>query len=415
MSTLNNFKSLGELSKLDYITETHIQGIMGDINNPLLNLPLKNNLDMICGDGSVTFTRSTTATYIDRYGVVKSAAINTPRFEKEGLLVEGVSTNLCLDSEDITKWNFGGGGGVWSANVGTAPDGTITADLADSNDAAFYVYKSMGVSGMASGDTYTLSIWVKAYYDNQLIGLRIGEYGGAAALFWHSSSFVTLSPSDGFVRINFTATIVENDRTAVQLNVRGSQTNCDKVYLWGAQFEKLPFASSYIPTTTAAVTRNIEYGTVSTCINNIPAIYTATVNPEDLTMICDFDVLGHNGDYQYIAALDGYGYTLMVASSPSHNIAYASYGQGLSSPVKPVIEVNTQYKLGLTYNAKIDQTRTYIGGTPLLSRTGNSINTYYGSCTIRLGGLHWGRTLYGHMKNFKIYDKAFSENEIKLA
>jgi len=87
MSTLNNFKSLGELSKLDYITETHIQGMIGDINNPLLNLPLKNNLDMICGDGSVTFTRSTTGTYIDRYGVVKSAAINTPRFEKEGLLV----------------------------------------------------------------------------------------------------------------------------------------------------------------------------------------------------------------------------------------------------------------------------------------------------------------------------------------
>ena len=61
---------------------------VGRINNPLVHIPLKNSLDMLIGAGSVTLTRSTTATFIDRYGIVQSAAIDEARFEKEGLLLE---------------------------------------------------------------------------------------------------------------------------------------------------------------------------------------------------------------------------------------------------------------------------------------------------------------------------------------
>ncbi|HGP0311685.1 TPA: hypothetical protein ACLE2D_002416 [Citrobacter freundii] len=47
---------------------------------------------------SMTFTRSTIATYIDKSGVLKTAAVNEPRFESEGLLIEGQSTNMALYS-----------------------------------------------------------------------------------------------------------------------------------------------------------------------------------------------------------------------------------------------------------------------------------------------------------------------------
>ncbi|WP_312974022.1 LamG-like jellyroll fold domain-containing protein [Atlantibacter sp.] len=53
---------------------------------------------------SLSFTRSSTATYIDKSGVLQTAAINEPRFEKEGLLIEGQSTNYFINTENPAQW-----------------------------------------------------------------------------------------------------------------------------------------------------------------------------------------------------------------------------------------------------------------------------------------------------------------------
>ncbi|HDX8614909.1 TPA: hypothetical protein RQN55_001049 [Aeromonas dhakensis] len=76
--------------------------------------PLSDSLRMITGYGRdvlvgsdvvarmVNFSRSTTATYIGKDGLLKTAAANEPRFEKEGLLIEGQSTNLIPTSATLT-------------------------------------------------------------------------------------------------------------------------------------------------------------------------------------------------------------------------------------------------------------------------------------------------------------------------
>ena len=57
------------------------------LDNPLCHLFKTNKLVEASAptgtDADVTWTRPTTATYVDRYGTVKTAAINTPREEKE--------------------------------------------------------------------------------------------------------------------------------------------------------------------------------------------------------------------------------------------------------------------------------------------------------------------------------------------
>ena len=73
---------------------------LGSTTNPLVDLKLQNQIDFT-GVGAVTFTRASTATYVDRYGVVQTAAVDEPRFEAEGLLMEGASTNLLLRSEEF--------------------------------------------------------------------------------------------------------------------------------------------------------------------------------------------------------------------------------------------------------------------------------------------------------------------------
>ncbi|MFO3907591.1 hypothetical protein AAHD62_24260, partial [Enterobacter hormaechei] len=74
---------------------------------------------------SITFSRATTATYIDKSGVLRTAAINEPRFEKEGLLMEGAGTNHILYSNDPSKWSPLNVAIASTNNL--APDGTLTA------------------------------------------------------------------------------------------------------------------------------------------------------------------------------------------------------------------------------------------------------------------------------------------------
>ncbi|MSJ36940.1 phage tail protein, partial [Escherichia coli] len=57
------------------------------------------------GDKIVKFKRASKATYINKSGVLTEAAIDEPRFERDGLLIEGQRTNLLINSTNPTKWN----------------------------------------------------------------------------------------------------------------------------------------------------------------------------------------------------------------------------------------------------------------------------------------------------------------------
>ncbi|MEN1585981.1 hypothetical protein, partial [Pseudomonas aeruginosa] len=86
-------------------------------------IPFNDSLDMIAGfspgykkiaigddvvqvasDKQVNFSRASTATYINKSGELKTAEINEPRFECDGLLIEGQRTNYMLNSESPASW-----------------------------------------------------------------------------------------------------------------------------------------------------------------------------------------------------------------------------------------------------------------------------------------------------------------------
>ena len=69
------------------------------------------------GDKVVKFKRASTATYINKSGVFSVAKIDEPRFEKEGLLIEGQRTNYMLNSATPASWGK-------SANMNVAEVGT---------------------------------------------------------------------------------------------------------------------------------------------------------------------------------------------------------------------------------------------------------------------------------------------------
>lgn len=177
------------------------------------------------------------------------------------------------------------------------------------------------------------------------------------------------------------------------------------VYLWGGQLENLPFASSYIPTTTASVTRNAD---------DISHPNAGNVSDAQGTVLMDvtpaFDI--PNG----ITA--GYGYNFLIDFGISNGQIYArnnilSRADGTLATSTPawVPLKGITYKIGSRYGS-VGQ-RNFLNGIigtnvafdgSINSATNMSIGKYGGASSH-----YWG----GGMKNLRIYTKVLSDAKIQ--
>ena len=232
--------------------------------------------------GDFTVDRNSTKYVLGSGGDIISYATDQPAFEfnadgsYKGLLVEPAATNICLQSEDITTtWTpFNA---TLTANATTAPDGNTTADKLNDDSGggtgAVQVYQSITVS---AGTKYTASVFLKAdqlafarlqanIYDGATGGFQFFGLSGDGTLGTASNlddSSITKYP-DGWYRCSITWTQGAADssfdfviRVADSIsNATIDRDGTSSMFVWGAQVEEGPIATSYIPTTTASVTR----------------------------------------------------------------------------------------------------------------------------------------------------------------
>jgi hypothetical protein len=250
----------------------------------------------------VSYTASTQVLVVNVASVVGSGTYSTwqvsnlmPRFDynpstlaAQGLLIEESRTNLLLQSEDFaTTWTVSGS--TITTNSTSAPSGSVTADsiVEDATTSAHRVAQAVSANSTV---IYTATCFIKAngrtwatilLDDNGGNGVRgffnlsNGTLGTLSINGTATSGSQAITPiNNGWYRCTVSCIPSSVNSTNVRLLVAGTtgdtvssyagSAGLTSVFVWGAQLEAGAFPTSYIPTTTTALTRSADVASVNT-------------------------------------------------------------------------------------------------------------------------------------------------------
>ena len=229
--------------------------------------------------------------------------------EALGYLAEGSSTNLVTYSEQFDNAAWTKTLVTVTPNDATAPDGSKSADkLIESSSSGAHTIGSSSTS-ITSGNNYTLVVFAKAAENsfiqiipsstvfgvtshanfdlvNGLLGtVNTGEatiknYGNG----WYKCSYsltAIASSSTGPLNIGLITSATAN-RTESYAGDGSSG-----IYIWGAQVEEQPFATSYIRTEGSTVSRSADVMTVNESL--VPRF------EDDYSVFSEFNIVSDSG------------------------------------------------------------------------------------------------------------------------
>ena len=237
-------------------------------------------------DGQLTFSRASTATRVNASGLIETVASNVPRLDYLGstcprLLLEPQRTNLATWSEDFTNADWNKLNTTVTGNSVAAPDGTTTADTMtdDTTNQAHVVYEIKAIRTVGTAFSvfmkkgtldygYIGTVQSTEFFAGATINLTNGTVT-ETALGTSTTATVTVNAlANGWYRVILQTNVLDGGLAFGPSNgsaLSGTYkeniytgTGSGTIYAWGAQLEDAAYASSYIPTTTAAVTRLAE-------------------------------------------------------------------------------------------------------------------------------------------------------------
>lgn len=406
--------------------------------------------------------RASTATYLDANGVVQTAASGVARsnaydYDSDGvlrpigLLLESAATNLLLYSEQLdnaiwTKTNV-----TITANATTAPDGTITADkITESASTGIHeVTQAFSIST----DTYvSAKILLKKAERNYAVIRLSGNSKRAACVVdlttgaytvtnWNNtlntSVSVTLRP-DGWVRVvltslsNYATTpgwnlimVSPADSFVDATSVAGSGYSytgdgTSGIYMWAAQVENNKYATSYIQTTSAQVTRVADKSTSAqaTRAADIALITQANtslwINSREgsLVSISDSNYIAGSGvTASSVCSLDDGTTNNRISLFAAGSVTLTEIvtgGVAQASLQQAGVSVGVKRKAALGY-AKDSFVSSADGSASVSDTSGTVPNVKQ----LRLGKILSGGQLNGHIRSLKYYPKALSSTELQ--
>ncbi|HIA4272936.1 TPA: phage head spike fiber domain-containing protein [Escherichia coli] len=397
------------------------------------------NVVQVASDKQVNFSRASTATYINKSGELKTAEINEPRFECDGLLIEGQRTNFFQNSTDPSKWNkstsldvtetgadsFGFNYGrfvVQDSIVGTSKAHTIIG-----------LYSSTGGVDTSGDEKHvTISCRVKSEVDNIAVRILFEHYDGEVrtSIGAANLNLTTRIISKTGQTSRVTARSVKDDATGwiffeatlkadttentvggfVQYSPDTGQmvTSGDYLDVTTPQIEAGTGASSFIVTGTAPATRASDMVTVPIKNNlyNLPFTVLCEVHknwyktPNAAPRV--FNISGHQ---------TGAGIEMGFGSSGGYDgFPYCN----ISGSDRRINENAGLEKMVMGMRVKADQLTCAISNGRISSEIKTTWTYIQSSATIRIGGqtTTGQRHLFGHIRNFRVWHKALTDAQL---
>ncbi len=310
----------------------------------------------------LTCTRATPAAayYTKADRTLTTFAANTLRYGSNGLLVEEARTNLILQSQTFDNASWTKTDTTATANNIAAPDGTTTADLLTEGAAGTAVVLQ-AVTATADAN-YSVSRYVKrgnhqwyrftvlngansfsGWYDltNGVVGSTAAAGTGVAA----GISIETLA--DSWFRcklvgsVGSAATAITFQSFSTSADAGSTRVSGATRYEWGAQFEDAAtFATSYILTTTVAVTRASE---VVTSVN------VTWLTQGTGTFYVQANTFSNVGQGGIFSLNDGTANNRIDARGVAGNALLSTGGVGIATLAFGQIPVGTTSKLAIAY------------------------------------------------------------------
>ena len=378
------------------------------LDNPIAHLFKKNKVAETL-NGDVSVTRSTTASRVNRSGIVRTAAIDISREEAKGRLIEDASTNLALHSEDFDNVAWTKSTSTVASNTIASPDGATTGDTITFNSGGYSsIFMALTV---VSGKTHATSIFAKAGNQNFLSLEFRGSSSTPDAVFDLSTGSVVSGSGEiklignGWYRCSIS--IISVDSSEIIIIGRGSSGSVgDTVNIWGAQLEDLSFASSYIHTTTVAVTRDED---------DITFLPEDNISSVAGTIFFKVDFLGETGvDHHTISISDGTTNNRMqiIRQTGTNKIIAFAVKDGVIqwTLIGTTLAFNTEQQITLTFTK--DSAKLYQDGA--LTASDVSVDVPSDFTIINIGKRVAGEPVsFMHINDLRIYDFVLNTEEVK--
>ena len=373
-------------------------------------------------------TRSTTvSTRVNNSGLIETVGANIPRLDYDpvtkavkGLLVEPAAENKCLQSEDFTT-SWGLQEVTITTNDTTAPDGNSTADkLAD--NAVNQRHRVNQPISFTSGVTYTFSVFVKKDSSGRFLLLNAATaFNARAAVNLDTLAVTDINGTGGSLETypngwyRFSVTGTATSTATVDVFVQMQDSAADNLYvgdgssfyIWGAQVETGPIATSYIPTTTIALTRNADQIALTSA--------SSLIGQTEGTLYVEVDWRGTDGASQFLLSINNDSnnrLAIFVASNIDLRMFARSNSVTLTEQGESVTGYSGTQKIAFAY--KTDDFELYRNGTSVSTDTAGSLSALATLTNIDLGQNNGASGQANmHIRSVALFKKRLTDQQLQ--